>query len=216
MWKKCEVPCATPTRPIVGGVVAQGCRCSGGVQGAWPAQRDGPIVRPRLATCGRGLRVNIASRGACAAVALGTRPCCCRPGSAAAQSAESPSCSDRCSGISIRGSDAARCRGRWADGSRRRIRRHRDPRKQRPARSTTTAASSIATCSDLFVPARRRWRCASTSRAVAPTRERGQVDHPARPARMWAAAVIKSMSDASGQPIERLHLREQDTCARWR
>lgn len=31
------------------------------------------------------------------------------------------------------------------------------------------------------------------------------------PARLWATAVIKALSDASGQPIERLHLREQAT-----
>jgi hypothetical protein len=31
------------------------------------------------------------------------------------------------------------------------------------------------------------------------------------PARLWASAVIKALSDASGQPIERLQLREQAT-----
>ena len=31
------------------------------------------------------------------------------------------------------------------------------------------------------------------------------------PARMWAGAVVKALSDASGQPIERLHLRDQGT-----
>ena len=31
------------------------------------------------------------------------------------------------------------------------------------------------------------------------------------PARIWAGAVVKALSDASGQPIERLHLREQST-----
>jgi len=31
------------------------------------------------------------------------------------------------------------------------------------------------------------------------------------PAQMWAASVIKALSDASGQPIERLHLRDQST-----
>jgi predicted regulator of Ras-like GTPase activity (Roadblock/LC7/MglB family) len=31
------------------------------------------------------------------------------------------------------------------------------------------------------------------------------------PAQMWAASVIKALSDASGQPIERLHLRDQTT-----
>jgi predicted regulator of Ras-like GTPase activity (Roadblock/LC7/MglB family) len=29
------------------------------------------------------------------------------------------------------------------------------------------------------------------------------------PSRMWAGAVVKALSDASGQPIERLHLRDQ-------
>lgn len=33
------------------------------------------------------------------------------------------------------------------------------------------------------------------------------------PARMWAASVVKALSDASGQPIERLHLRDQSTLA---
>lgn len=33
------------------------------------------------------------------------------------------------------------------------------------------------------------------------------------PARMWAGSVIKALSDASGQPIERLHLRHQNTLA---
>jgi hypothetical protein len=33
------------------------------------------------------------------------------------------------------------------------------------------------------------------------------------PARMWAASVVKALSDASGQPIERLHLRDQSTMA---
>ena len=33
------------------------------------------------------------------------------------------------------------------------------------------------------------------------------------PARMWASSVIKALSDASGQPIERLHLRHQNTLA---
>lgn len=33
------------------------------------------------------------------------------------------------------------------------------------------------------------------------------------PARMWAASVVKALSDASGQPIERLHLRDQNTLA---
>lgn len=31
------------------------------------------------------------------------------------------------------------------------------------------------------------------------------------PAQMWASSVIKALSDASGQPIERLHLRDQST-----
>ncbi len=31
------------------------------------------------------------------------------------------------------------------------------------------------------------------------------------PAQMWAAAVIKALADASGQPVERLHLRDQTT-----
>jgi hypothetical protein len=31
------------------------------------------------------------------------------------------------------------------------------------------------------------------------------------PSRMWAASVVKALSDASGQPIEKLHLRRQDT-----
>lgn len=31
------------------------------------------------------------------------------------------------------------------------------------------------------------------------------------PAQMWAVSVIKALSDASGQPIERLHLRDQAT-----
>jgi len=31
------------------------------------------------------------------------------------------------------------------------------------------------------------------------------------PARVWATSVIKAVSDAGGQPIERLHLREQST-----
>lgn len=31
------------------------------------------------------------------------------------------------------------------------------------------------------------------------------------PADMWSAAVIKALSDASGQPVERLHLRDQAT-----
>lgn len=31
------------------------------------------------------------------------------------------------------------------------------------------------------------------------------------PAQMWAASVVKALSDASGQPIERLHLRDQTT-----
>ena len=31
------------------------------------------------------------------------------------------------------------------------------------------------------------------------------------PAGVWAAAVIKALSDAGGRPIERLHLREQST-----
>lgn len=31
------------------------------------------------------------------------------------------------------------------------------------------------------------------------------------PAQMWAASVVKALSDASGQPIERLHLRDQAT-----
>lgn len=31
------------------------------------------------------------------------------------------------------------------------------------------------------------------------------------PAQMWATSVIKALSDASGQPIERLHLRDQGT-----
>lgn len=31
------------------------------------------------------------------------------------------------------------------------------------------------------------------------------------PARIWAGAVVKALSDAGGQPIERLHLREQGT-----
>lgn len=31
------------------------------------------------------------------------------------------------------------------------------------------------------------------------------------PAQMWAPSVIKALSDASGQPIERLHLRDQTT-----
>src|SRR5688572_32352621 len=29
------------------------------------------------------------------------------------------------------------------------------------------------------------------------------------PARLWAPGVIKALSDATGQPVERLHLREQ-------
>lgn len=33
------------------------------------------------------------------------------------------------------------------------------------------------------------------------------------PARMWAGAVVKALSDASGQAIERLHLRDQATLA---
>jgi hypothetical protein len=33
------------------------------------------------------------------------------------------------------------------------------------------------------------------------------------PARMWAASVVKALSDAGGQPIERLHLRDQSTLA---
>lgn len=33
------------------------------------------------------------------------------------------------------------------------------------------------------------------------------------PSRMWASSVVKALSDASGQPIERLHLRRQDTLA---
>jgi predicted regulator of Ras-like GTPase activity (Roadblock/LC7/MglB family) len=33
------------------------------------------------------------------------------------------------------------------------------------------------------------------------------------PARMWAGGVVKALSDASGQPIERLHLRHQSTLA---
>ncbi|GIX25304.1 MAG: hypothetical protein KatS3mg122_2535 [Caldimonas sp.] len=33
------------------------------------------------------------------------------------------------------------------------------------------------------------------------------------PARLWAGGVIKALSDASGQPIERLHLRHQSTLA---
>ncbi|WP_157359809.1 roadblock/LC7 domain-containing protein [Caldimonas brevitalea] len=33
------------------------------------------------------------------------------------------------------------------------------------------------------------------------------------PARLWAGSVIKALSDASGQPIERLHLRHQTTLA---
>lgn len=33
------------------------------------------------------------------------------------------------------------------------------------------------------------------------------------PARMWASAVVKALSDASGQSIERLHLRDQATLA---
>lgn len=33
------------------------------------------------------------------------------------------------------------------------------------------------------------------------------------PGRMWAAGVVKALSDASGQPVERLHLRHQDTLA---
>lgn len=33
------------------------------------------------------------------------------------------------------------------------------------------------------------------------------------PARMWAGSVVKALSDASGQPIERLHLRDQATLA---
>lgn len=31
------------------------------------------------------------------------------------------------------------------------------------------------------------------------------------PARIWASAVVKALSDASGQPIDKLHLREQGT-----
>lgn len=48
---------------------------------------------------------------------------------------------------------------------------------------------------------------------------RADLDHAARqitlhdPARMWAGGVIKALSDASGQPIERLHLRHQSTLA---
>ncbi|MCV4633387.1 hypothetical protein OFB83_32820, partial [Escherichia coli] len=33
------------------------------------------------------------------------------------------------------------------------------------------------------------------------------------PGRMWAAGVVKALSDASGQPVERLHLRRQNTLA---
>lgn len=33
------------------------------------------------------------------------------------------------------------------------------------------------------------------------------------PARMWAGSVVKTLSDASGQPIDRLHLRDQATLA---
>ncbi|WKB53121.1 hypothetical protein [Eleftheria terrae] len=33
------------------------------------------------------------------------------------------------------------------------------------------------------------------------------------PGRMWASSVIKALSDASGQPVERLQLRHQDTLA---
>ncbi|PXW98192.1 hypothetical protein C7444_103290 [Sphaerotilus hippei] len=33
------------------------------------------------------------------------------------------------------------------------------------------------------------------------------------PTRMWAGAVVRALSDASGQPIERLHLREQASLA---
>ena len=31
------------------------------------------------------------------------------------------------------------------------------------------------------------------------------------PARLWAPGVVKALSDATGQPVERLHLREQST-----
>ena len=31
------------------------------------------------------------------------------------------------------------------------------------------------------------------------------------PARLWAPGVVKALSDATGQPVERLHLREQAT-----
>lgn len=33
------------------------------------------------------------------------------------------------------------------------------------------------------------------------------------PGRMWASSVIKALSDAAGQPVERLHLRRQNTLA---
>lgn len=33
------------------------------------------------------------------------------------------------------------------------------------------------------------------------------------PAQMWAVSVIKALADASGQPVERLHLRDQTTLA---
>jgi hypothetical protein len=31
------------------------------------------------------------------------------------------------------------------------------------------------------------------------------------PSRMWAPGVVKALSDATGQPVERLHLRDEDT-----
>ena len=49
--------------------------------------------------------------------------------------------------------------------------------------------------------------------------QRSELDTAARmitlydPARMWAGSVVKALSDASGQPIERLHLRDQATLA---
>jgi predicted regulator of Ras-like GTPase activity (Roadblock/LC7/MglB family) len=49
--------------------------------------------------------------------------------------------------------------------------------------------------------------------------QRSELDTTARtitlydPARMWAGSVVKALSDASGRPIERLHLRDQATLA---
>lgn len=49
--------------------------------------------------------------------------------------------------------------------------------------------------------------------------QRSELDTTARtitlydPTRMWGGSVVKALSDASGQPIERLHLRDQATLA---